>query len=144
MAERVSREHPLEITRKRAWLLLSVEEDVLAKADLNSLFLAGGDDYTVIRVDEVRFEDGGEPGWNVVIPVDAKDDDAFGAAKERVEALFDTSAKIAAVVKEGGHHPWPPHNAHGYITEEEFLRGSQESDFWHGLQGNSPGRNPWG
>jgi hypothetical protein len=97
----------------------------------------GGDDYVIVRADRVD-----HPAFNMVIPVDAADDDQLALVKETIEAFGVT---IVEELKVTLHTPYPPHEANGYIHPEELPVGEDRDEFLHARRlGNSPGFNAWG
>lgn len=126
-----------ESERVRAWVLVRAEEAPNAMQGLyRKLGHEGGQRFVVIRADIVDYQP-----YNVIVPVDA----------ESEEALQEVSAKIkghpgvreTVIVRVEKHIPFPPHDAHGYITQQEAGAGKDKT-VEHGRQGASPGYNGWG
>ena len=128
--------------RLRAWVFGWVDStDKLKRLykteEINGL---GEDRYVIVRADIVDHSD-----YNVIIPVDAKDDagleEAEGVITDQLEVR---NVSIVKVVEEG-HIPWPPHAAHGYITEQEVeALPIEQIPIKAGRQHASPGSNKWG
>ncbi len=100
----------------------------------------GDDRFVILRDDIVDHSD-----YNVIIPVDAEDDagleEAVSVIGEQLEAR---NVSIVKVV-EDGHIPWPPHAAHGFITEREVeALPIEQIPIKAGRQHVSPGTNKWG
>jgi len=94
----------------------------------------GNGSFVVVRADVVDYD------YNIVIPVDAK-------SKEMVHEVVGIikdhrGVRDTVVVWVQSHVPYPPHDAHGYITEEEAKAGREAVE--PGRQGASPGYNGWG
>ena len=128
--------------RVRAWVFGQVEpEELRARYKENRINGLGGDQFVIVRADIVDHSD-----YNVIIPVDAEDDDGL---EEAISVITDQLGveivSTAQVVKEG-HVPWPPHEAHGFITEEEVEALPIEDGIRirAGRQHASPGTNKWG
>jgi len=128
-----------EQNRVRAWVFCRAKsiEEKLKGEDYwqNEIKTKGGDRYTVIRADIVDHD-----CYNVVVPVDAKDGPALIAAKDFIKEKF--QAEIISTVEVKGHFPNPPHNANGFITEQEHGRGDPDAPI--GQVNKSPGWNAWG
>ena len=125
--------------RKRAWLFLRAAAPGPAVEELGGFLAAGADQHVVVRADRVT-ETPDFP-FNIVVPIDAKSD---GELKKITAELVRVSGATAhTYVSVVDHVPDPPHNAQGYITEDE-ARAGKEKDVPPGRQGASPGRNPWG
>jgi hypothetical protein len=98
----------------------------------------GGDSFVVVRADVVDYD------YNMVIPVDAQ-------SKEMVHKVVGIikdhpGVRDTVVVWVQSHVPYPPHDAHGYITPEEAEASKSEpkEPIEPGRQGASPGYNGWG
>ena len=116
-------------------------EETVQKNKVNT---TGGDQYVVVRVDIVKdFLVNGKKS-NVIIPVDAKDDNGLNAAESMVKKL---GVKIVSTVEVNTHIPDPPHFAHGYITKGEKKlhdKAGLKEKINAGRQHASPGSNKWG
>ena len=121
--------------RARAWVLVRAERaQEVAEGLYDKLGHAGGDSFVVIRADIVDFD------YDMMIPVDAE-------SKEMVDAVVGMikdhpGVTDTVVVRVQRHVPYPPHDANGYITEEEAEAGKEPVE--PGRQGASPGLNGWG
>jgi hypothetical protein len=130
-----------ESERVRAWVLVRAEQAPAAMQALyEELGHAGGDSYVVVRADIVDHE-----AYNAVVPVDAESEDALHEVVTMIEGHPGVKETVIVRVRAGaeGHIPYPPHTAHGYITEGEAGRAAIELGR-PGRQGASPGYNPWG
>jgi hypothetical protein len=121
--------------RVRAWVLVRAERpQELAERLYDELGHEGGDSFVVIRADIVDFD------YNMIIPVDAESreivNEVVGMIKDR------PGVRDTLVARVQRHVPYPPHNANGYITEEEAEAGKEPVE--PGRQGASPGYNGWG
>lgn len=139
--------------RVRAWVLVEAEN---ARDFADRLYEAlgheGGDEYVLVRADHVN-----HGRYNVIVPVDAESPEALHKVVKQIAKRVETkSISIAEVVD---HNPKPPHDANGFITDEEARRGHPEDGLVPGRQkeepsdnpgivagrqGESPGHNPWG
>lgn len=125
--------------RARAWVLVRAEgAQEVAEGLYGKLGHEGGDNFVVVRADIV------DNDYNIVIPVDA-------VSREKVQEVVDLikdhpGVRDTVVVWVQGHVPYPPHDAHGYITEEEIEASTKEprEPIKPGRQGASPGYNGWG
>ena len=122
--------------RMRAWVLIQASPEV-AEQLYDQLGYVGGDDYVVVRADVVEVTEG---GFNIVVPVDAANEEQLLIAVEKIKAIPGVENAIIARVTQ--HIPIPPHLAHGFITEQEARDGKVSPEF--GRLGNSPGGNAWG
>ena len=139
--------------RARAWILLQVKEPAAVLAEIEKprgpsdgqpnmgLLSWGGSDIVIIRADRVE----GDGGWNLVIPVDARNEWALNAAILELKAAAGNRLLAQAVLRVKEHHPAVPAAAHSYVTEAEVrkLRDpafAQSKRHWPA----SPGANPWG
>ena len=94
----------------------------------------------IVRADIVDHDD-----YNVIIPVDAEDDDGLEEAVSVITGQLGVENLSVVRVVEDGHIPWPPHAAHGYITEREAeLLPIERIPIKPGRQHASPGTNKWG
>jgi hypothetical protein len=106
----------------------------------NQINELGGDQYVVVRADIVDHDD-----YNVIIPVDAEDDEGLREAVGVITGKLGVEIVLTAQVLEEGHIPWPPHAAHGFITEREVKAlPIEQVPIKPGRQHASPGTNKWG
>ena len=124
--------------RVRALVLVRAERaQEVAGGIYRELGHAGGESFVVVRADVV------DNDYNIMIPVDAM-------SREKVlEVVGIINAQLgvvdSVVVWVQSHVPYPPHDAHGYITEEELEASTKpEEPIKPGRQGASPGFNAWG
>ena len=90
----------------------------------------------LIRADIVDYQP-----YNVVVPVDAESEEALQEVSEMIKDH--PGVRETLIVRVEKHIPYPPHKAHGYITQQEAdLAGIEEAR--RGRQGASPGYNGWG
>jgi hypothetical protein len=125
------------VTRRvRAWILVqSHSPHDEARKLYDNLVEEGGDSYVVIRADVVDFV------YNIVIAVDAE---SVGALQRVQQRMLDfIPAKRTAVLRVVEHIPPIPHEAQGFITQEEFDAGRDKS-LPAGRIHWSPGANAWG
>jgi len=100
----------------------------------------GDDRFVIVRADIVDHSD-----YNVIIPVDAEDDAGLEEAVSVITGRLDVEVVSTVQVVEEGHIPWPPHAAHGYITEREVdALPIEQIPIKAGRQHASPGTNKWG
>jgi len=127
--------------RVRAWVLLQAESaEGVAQALYKDLGHEGGDEFVVVRADIVAGPS--EFAYNVIIPVDAENEDVLRGVVDRIREVSRVNPVIVTVDQ---HVPYPPHNAHGYITEYEAGGGKEEEPpIPAGRQGASPGFNAFG
>jgi len=136
--------------RVRAWVLFQADSarDV-AERLYKVLGHESDDGYVVVRADVVARSDivagPSEFAYNIIVPVDAKSEEALREAVRRIKEILDemNEVRVPVVVMAGPHFPNPPHNAHGYITTEEVEAGRERIEK-PGRQGASPGHNAWG
>lgn len=134
--------------RSRVWIFgytanrEEIKNDVVDPSDgkFKKFFEAGGDDYVIVRADMVDEFTVDTFKCNVVIPVDAENEDALQKAKTILNEKLGIETHVD--VKVIDHAPWPPHRAHGYITgnENEKLPDGDPGRQAH----KSPGSNKWG
>ena len=122
--------------RMRAWVLIQANPEV-AEQLYEALGYEGDDDYVVVRADVVETT---EYGFNVVVPVDARDEEQLSIAIGKIQEIAGVSGTVVLRVTQ--HIPVPPHLAHGFITEQEARDGKVSPEF--GRLGSSPGGNAWG
>ena len=128
--------------RLRAWVFGWVESaDKLKRLykteEINGL---GEDRYVIVRADIVDHSD-----YNVIIPVDAEDDAGLEESVSVITERLEVEVVSTVRVVEEGHVPWPPHAAHGYITEREVeALPIEQIPIKAGRQHASPGSNKWG
>lgn len=126
------------LERVRAWALFNATNPEKAAQKISDLFTQGKEDYVVIRADVVHTEQG---EFNLVVPVDAKDEKQLNVALKRLSA----EAGPATVLEVVHHHPEDPHRAHSYVAPGEFGRFPQAEYAPPGRhRPKSPGANPWG
>ena len=126
------------MTRVRAWVFCrgkSIEEKLKRFDWENDIKTVGDNRFVVIRADIVDHD-----CYNVVLPVDAEDGDGLKAAEDFIKEKF--QVEITSTVEVKGHFPDPPHNANGYITEQEHEYGDLDAPTGH--VNKSPGWNAWG
>jgi len=94
----------------------------------------------IVRADIVDHSD-----YNIIIPVDAEDDAGLRAAEGVITDQLGVDIVSIARVVDKGHVPWPPHEAHGFITEPEVVAlPIEQIPIKAGRQHASPGSNKWG
>jgi len=124
--------------RMRAWILIQVESPHDAAQKLyNALWEEGGDGYVVIRADVVTYEP-----FNLVVPLDVEDSTALDYVLHRIGELITPTQ--TAILQVSEHFPSVPHDAHGFITQNEYDEGHEKPSFRPGRQHWSPGMNAWG
>lgn len=122
--------------RTRGWILLQVDSpDKTAEKLYEAVRDEGDDDYVIIRADVVDFV------YNLIIPVDAANEDQLKEAHKRIVAV--TGAKQSVTLPVLQTFPRVPHDAHGFITPEEAEHGHEHIPK-AGRQHWSPGQNAWG
>lgn len=125
--------------RTRAWVLVRVKEERAVDAardifDLNHE-LTDSNNF-VVRADVATGP------YNIVVPVDV--------GEEVLSEVIGMIARTAGVIEESviavveKHVPYPPHDAYGYVTEQEAKDSTKHPDLKPGPRGMSPGENPWG
>jgi hypothetical protein len=128
--------------RVRAWVFGWVESmDMLKRLYKENQINGLGDNrFVIVRADIVDHSD-----YNVIIPVDAEDDAGLEEAVSVITGRLDVEVVSTVQVVEEGHIPWPPHAAHGYITEREVdALPIEQIPIKAGRQHASPGTNKWG
>jgi hypothetical protein len=127
--------------RVRAWVFGRVEpEELRDRYKENQINGLGGDRFVIVRADIVEHSD-----YNVIIPVDAEDDAGLEEAVSVITGLLGVEVVSTGKVVEEGHIPWPPHEAHGFITQEEVdALPIEQLHIEAGRQHASPGSNKWG
>ena len=127
--------------RVRAWVFGWVEpEELRDRYKENQINGLGGDQFVIVRADIVDHSD-----YNVIIPVDTEDDAGLKEAVSVITGLLGVENLSVVKVVEGGHIPWPPHEAHGFITQEEVdALPIEQLHIEAGRQHASPGSNKWG
>ena len=94
----------------------------------------------IVRADIVDHSD-----YNVIIPVDAENNEGLEEAVGVITEQLGVRNVSTVQVVEDGHIPWPPHAAHGYITEREVVAlPIEQVPIKAGRQHASPGTNKWG
>lgn len=133
MANRVA-----ENERVRAWLLVRAEDAPNSMQGLyGQLGQKGDHQYVVIRADIVDYQP-----YNVMVPVDAESEEALQEVSAMIKGH--PGVRETVIVRVEKHIPFPPHDAHCYITEREWKEGRDQTIEEHGRQGSSPGYNGWG
>ena len=127
--------------RLRAWVFGRVEpEELRDRYKENQINGLGDDRFVIVRADIVDHSD-----YNVIIPVDAEDTYGLEEAVSVITDQLGVEIVATAQVVEDGHIPWPPHAAHGYITELEVVAlPIEQIPIKAGRQHASPGSNKWG
>jgi hypothetical protein len=122
--------------RARAWVLIQANPDV-AERLYEALGHEGGDEYVVVRADVVDYH------YNVVVPVDAANEDLLSMAVDKIQEIEGVGETV--VIRVTQHNPRTPNRAHGYISEEEAEEyPPEEGGFPPGRLSRSPGANAWG
>jgi hypothetical protein len=122
--------------RVRAWILIQADSPQnAAQALYEELVDKGDDDYVVIRADIVDYV------YNIVIAVDAASSEWLERVHQIIRGI--TGVRQTAILPVKQHVPSPPHDAQGYITEDEVAAGAWK-EIKPGRQHRSPGENPWG
>ena len=123
--------------RVRAWVLVRAESaQEVAQALYKELGHAGGDSFVVVRADAVDYS------YNIIIPVDAESEDVLYEVDNVIKGHAGVSETV--VVKVENPVPYPPHDAHGYITEREWEAGKDKTIEPGRQLSASPGANPFG
>ena len=125
--------------RMRAWLLVYADDWQQAVGKISELFTEGGWDWVVVRADHVEPSDGFP--YNLVIPIDAQDEQVLREVVGKIIELSGTKHHAVAAVK--AHAPYPPQEAHCFLTDQE-AEGDPDWPNGGGRYPQSPGRNPWG
>ena len=128
--------------RMRAWVFGRVESTDMLKRlyKENQINGLGDDRFVIVRADIVKHSD-----YNLIIPVDAENDDGLEEAVSVIREQLGVEIVETVQVVEKGHIPWPPHEAHGYITVQEAkLLPIEQIPIKPGRQHASPGTNKWG
>jgi len=127
--------------RVRAWVFGRVDPVGLRnRYKQNGINGLGGDQFVIVRADIVDHSD-----YNIIIPVDAEDDAGLRAAEGVITDQLGVDIVSIARVVDKGHVPWPPHEAHGFITEPEVVAlPIEQIPIKAGRQHASPGSNKWG
>jgi hypothetical protein len=99
------------------------------------------DELVVIRADVVAGSS--DLPYNIVVPVDAESEAVLSRVLGEIKDVSGVSDAVALKVLEHQHHPTPPHDAHGYVTDQEAKKG-KDRKVKPGRQGASPGYNAWG
>jgi hypothetical protein len=129
--------------RERGWLFLKVDllpdgkhvSEKTAK-NLHELFTRGGDLYVAVRGDVVEGLE-----HNLVIPLDA----ASGYWESAVEKVHTAvGGTIVSHTRVTTSYPAIPHQAHCFITKDEFSAYPLHEYSPPGRHPQSPGANPWG
>lgn len=133
--------------RVRAWVLLKVTDPYGLAARIEKagksdpgLLTMGDEEYVVVRADVV--EGGG--GFNLVVPVDARDESALRVAVGQITERLKGQPEKIHVLRVVEHHPEVVHRAHSFITAREHKRFPDDYPSFGRQRPNSPGANPWG
>lgn len=132
-------EHDSRNERVRAWVFVQAKDAKKAAKELyEKLGHEGGDSFVIVRANVVDHSP-----YNVIVPVDAESRDVLKEVDAMIEGMSGVSSTQIIAVVPGGQVPWPPHDAHGYITPKEHEKGrDQEAEI--GRVPQSPGFNAWG
>jgi hypothetical protein len=127
--------------RLRAWVFGRVEpEELRDRYKENQINELGDDRFVIVRADIVDHSD-----YNVIIPVDAENNEGLEEAVSVITEQLGVRNVSTVQVVEDGHIPWPPHAAHGYITKREVVAlPIEQVPIKAGRQHASPGSNKWG
>jgi hypothetical protein len=102
---------------RRAWVLIKVKDDPGAVANRILGLNEGWRDayHGVIRADVIERN----APYHIVVSlyVKANDDDRMGYIHERIAGVEGVSEAVLLPVQT--HYPVPPHDTHGYISDEE-------------------------
>ena len=128
----------MKTERMRAWLLVYADDWQQAVGKISELFTEGEWNWVVVRADHVEPSDGFP--YNLVIPIDAKDKPFLDETVAQIVEMSGAKHHAVALVK--AHAPYPPQEAHCFLTHRE-AEGDQDWD-GEGRYPKSPGRNPWG
>jgi hypothetical protein len=98
-------------------------------------------DTVLIRADSVA----GDGLCNVVVPVDAENEDALARAVDDLRQAAEGRLQIVATLRVQRHYPDAPHQAHSFVTQAEYSLWNDKS-LNPGVRNfpASPGANPWG
>ena len=142
---------PSPLDRMRVWIFANFRKDSDFTVSIlrdypnasiwttKKFFEMGGDDYVIVRADKVQPISVGGKECHFVIPVDAEGEDGLVAARNAIAELGFVDLTEVRVVS---HNPWPPHQSHGFITQNEI---NHVPDDKVGRQSHrSPGSNKWG
>jgi hypothetical protein len=127
--------------RKRAWVLVRVEEEKAVHVAQDIFALNENEELKDANNFVVRADVATGP-YNIVVPVDV--------GEEVLSKVIGMIAETAGVIEESviavveRHVPYPPHDAYGYVTEREAKDSTKHPDLAPGPRGMSPGENPWG
>jgi hypothetical protein len=124
--------------RARAWVFVRAEKaQSVAEGIYEELGHQGGDSFVVVRADVVDYD------YNIMIPIDAESREMVDYVVGKIQGH--PGVEDVVVVWVQSHIPYPPHDAQGYITEDELKASEKpEEDIKAGRQGASPGYNGWG
>jgi enoyl-[acyl-carrier-protein] reductase (NADH) len=96
-------------------------------------------DLVVVRADVVAVSS--DLPYNIVVPVDVESEAVLSRVVDEIKAI--SGVIDAVVLKVLEHHPKPPHDGYGYVTDQEVKAG-KDKKVKPGRQGASPGANPFG
>ncbi|MFC2031007.1 hypothetical protein ACFLWA_09795 [Chloroflexota bacterium] len=125
--------------RVRAWIFVqAAPAEEVAQVLYERLGHEGGDSFVIVRANVVDHSP-----YNVIVPVDAESRGVLEEVRAMIEDLPGVGGTQIIAVVPDGQVPWPPHNAHGYITPREHEAGDDpKADI--GRFPQSPGFNAWG
>lgn len=128
--------------RFRSWFLLNVDKPGDVAGELLQYADKAEWDLVLIRADVVHLSDESTCSINLIVPVDAGNEDDLTNFKDYL--LAKGFSVIEARVK--NHFPIAPYLSNGYISKEEAILGLWEDVLPEslGLTRTSPGDNPWG
>jgi hypothetical protein len=131
--------------RYRAWVLFKVDDAPGAAAKIGkpyekglSLLTDPENPFVIVRADVVD----GNSDYNLVVPVDALDADAFSKAKARLIAVVGKDPTVVLHVAK--HFPAPPQRSATFVTDKELKECYLSEYDPAGRHPHSPGANPWG
>lgn len=126
--------------RARGWVLVQAEQaQEVAEGLYEEMGHKGGDSFVVVRADIVAGSR--DFPYNIIVPVDAESKEVLSDLVDQIRGV--NGVGEAVIVKVDQHVPYPPHDAQGYITEQEVEAG-EDKEIEPGRQGASPGANPFG
>ena len=137
MSDKTEREAVMDSgsQRVRAWVLLKTSDPRQAAKAIGVHFTEGGEEWVIVRADVVEGE------HNLIVPVDAANHAALEGALEILRGVATADPVVARVVE---HYPAPVHNAHCFITVDEYEMNPLREYYPPGRHPQSPGANPWG
>ena len=120
---------------KRAWLLITantIDIDTIAKGILNLNSQLPNPRDHIIRADSV------EGAYNIVVSLFADNDNQVQTIKNMVLGVHYVSSVEMLKVSQNTHHPWPPQDTMGYITDSESKANENQPP------AGTQGWNTWG